>query len=98
MLLKKLNTAQFVGIGLLISLLAFAFLQPFCYPVDENLQDLTKILQSGSSAHWFGTDHFGRDIFTDCGICGVCVGIWLIHRHCGGLFWRISGQSFRFFV
>ncbi|WP_315043458.1 ABC transporter permease [Faucicola mancuniensis] len=62
MLLKKLNTAQFVGIGLLISLLAFAFLQPFYYPVDENLQDLTKILQSGSSAHWFGTDHFGRDM------------------------------------
>ena len=63
MLLKKLNTAQFVGIGLLISLLAFAFLQPFYYPVDENLQDLTKVLQSGSSAHWFGTDRTDDGIF-----------------------------------
>lgn len=59
---NKLQISQKIGSILLIVLLLFAFLQPVFYAVDGNLQDLTAILQPASNQHWFGTDHFGRDM------------------------------------
>lgn len=54
--------AQKLGLVLLVLILGFAYLQPFFYPADENLQNLSATLQGFSASHWFGTDHFGRDM------------------------------------
>lgn len=61
-MLKKFSFAQQCGFILLIALLTFAYLQPYFYPMDENLQNLTKTLQKPTALYWFGTDHFGRDM------------------------------------
>lgn len=57
-----LQPVQKFGGLLLILLLVFAFLQPLYYPIDADIQDLGNMLQSSSISHWFGTDHFGRDM------------------------------------
>ncbi|RXT08181.1 ABC transporter permease [Ammoniphilus sp. CFH 90114] len=48
-----------VGFVFLISLLA-----PFITPYDPIKNNLAEALQGPSLKHWFGTDNFGRDIFT----------------------------------
>ena len=59
---NALSLSQKFGGILLLLLLIFAFLQPIYYPIDANIQDLSAMLQSSSISHWFGTDHFGRDM------------------------------------
>jgi len=61
--LKKNRMAIF-GIGILLILLITALFADFIapYPFDE--QDLFSTLQGPCSAHWFGTDEFGRDILS----------------------------------
>lgn len=59
---NTLPLGQKFGGFLLLLLLIFAFLQPIYYPIDANVQDLSGMLQSSSVSHWFGTDHFGRDM------------------------------------
>lgn len=60
--IKGLQPLQKFGLILLIALLGFAYLQPLYYPMDKDAQDLSAVLQSASASHWFGTDHFGRDM------------------------------------
>ncbi|MDF2091109.1 ABC transporter permease [Knoellia sp. 3-2P3] len=54
-----------VGVGLtaLVVLLALAGLLGLT-PYDPARQDVTVALQGPSSSHWFGTDQFGRDVFS----------------------------------
>ncbi|MDG6895142.1 ABC transporter permease [Volucribacter amazonae] len=61
-MLKSLSFAQKCGLFLLCFLFAFAYLQPYFYPMDEALQNLNKTLQKPSTLYWLGTDHFGRDM------------------------------------
>lgn len=61
-MLKNFSLAQKCGLFLLCLLLAFAYLQPYFYPMDEALQNLSKTLQKPTALYWFGTDHFGRDM------------------------------------
>jgi len=53
--------AGLVIVGLLV---LAAVLAPWLTPYDPIQQDLTNTLQSPSSAHWLGTDKYGRDILT----------------------------------
>lgn len=39
-------------------------LAPVITQYEQNTNDLSITLQAPSAAHWFGTDHLGRDIFT----------------------------------
>ncbi|MCB1446781.1 MAG: ABC transporter permease [Rhizobiaceae bacterium] len=48
-----------VGLWVLIALLA-----PWIAPYDPNTVDIVKALQGPSTAHWFGTDQVGRDVFS----------------------------------
>lgn len=65
--LKKLLKSNYLfTLGLIICLfwIIMAILAPVAAPYDPIAQDLTMRLQSPSAAHLFGTDNFGRDIFS----------------------------------
>jgi peptide/nickel transport system permease protein len=58
------DTALIIGAGMLVAILAASLLLSFFGPYDPIAQDLTNVLKPPSAAHLFGTDNFGRDIFT----------------------------------
>jgi peptide/nickel transport system permease protein len=54
-----------VGVGLMVVVLLLALLSLFgLAPHDPAQQNVAESLQSPGSAHWFGTDQFGRDVFS----------------------------------
>jgi peptide/nickel transport system permease protein len=53
-----------VGTVLVGMILLVAVLAPWIAPYDPLAQDFSVRLQPPSRAHWFGTDQFGRDIFS----------------------------------
>jgi peptide/nickel transport system permease protein len=53
-----------VGGGILALLLLVALTAPLLAPQDPLEQNLYDRLQPPSASHWFGTDDFGRDIFS----------------------------------
>ena len=57
------NPLTAAGIAV-IALLLLAALAPWVAPHDPLQQDLSRALQPPSAAHWFGTDEFGRDLFS----------------------------------
>ena len=65
--LKKLFRSNYLfTLGVLICSfwILMAILAPVIAPYDPIMQDMSVMLQSPSKAHIFGTDHFGRDIFS----------------------------------
>lgn len=97
---KKQKTAIFA----LVILLILVLIAVFCYqiaPYGINEYDYSSVLQGPSSAHWFGTDEFGRDLFSrilcgtrislTVGLCAVTVGavsgtvLGLIAGYYGGI-------------
>ena len=70
---KKQKTAVAAAIVLII----LALIAIFCYqiaPYGINEYDYSSVLQGPSSEHWFGTDEFGRDIFSRV-ICGTRISL-----------------------
>lgn len=58
------NKAAIVG-GLIILFIIFVgIFGPFLVKTDPNAQNILNKLQPPSKEHWFGTDNFGRDIFS----------------------------------
>lgn len=53
-----------VGLTMLIITIAATVLTPFLSPYDPFALDFANAMQPPSASHWFGTDNFGRDIFT----------------------------------
>ena len=65
--LKKLLKSNYLfTLGILICLgwILAAVLAPVVAPYDPIAQDLSLRLEAPSAIHWFGTDNFGRDIFS----------------------------------
>lgn len=65
--LKKMFKSNYLFIfGVIICLfwIIMAIIAPFVAPYDPVVQDLTLRLKAPSAAHIFGTDNFGRDIFS----------------------------------
>ena len=65
--LKKLLKSNYLfTLGILICLgwILAAVLAPVVAPYDPIAQDLSLSLKAPSAIHWFGTDNFGRDIFS----------------------------------
>lgn len=58
------NKAAVVGMAIVILLLLVAIFGKWLVPYEPNLADLSVNKQPPSSAHWFGTDEQGRDIFS----------------------------------
>jgi peptide/nickel transport system permease protein len=52
------------GAGVLVLILVLAIFAPLIAPYDPMALNPVDRLQTPSARHWFGTDHFGRDIFT----------------------------------
>ena len=64
--LKKLvrNPLSVVGLVVIGALLLVAAFAPWIATHDPLVQDLANTLKAPDSAHWFGTDEYGRDIFS----------------------------------
>lgn len=65
--LKKLVKSNYLftfGVVICLFWIIAAILAPVIAPHDPIAQDLTLRLKAPSSEHWFGTDNFGRDIFS----------------------------------
>jgi peptide/nickel transport system permease protein len=56
--------ATLVGFGIVGLFLLLAIIGPWLAPYSYSQQDLDSRLQPPSAQHWFGTDQFGRDIFS----------------------------------
>src|SRR4029434_10431110 len=53
-----------VGAAIIGVMIAAALLAGIVSPYDPLTTDYGKMLQAPNSFHWFGTDTFGRDVFT----------------------------------
>ncbi|WP_048602859.1 ABC transporter permease [Rubeoparvulum massiliense] len=70
------NPRVLIGGGIIFIFTLIAFLAPYLtsYPIDGNYWE--ERLQPPSSEHWFGTDDFGRDLFTRV-IYGARLSLWV---------------------
>ncbi|MGM3171837.1 MULTISPECIES: ABC transporter permease [Dickeya] len=58
------NPLTAIGLAIVLLLLLMAVFSPLIATHDPLAQDLTNALQAPSASHWFGTDEFGRDVFS----------------------------------
>ena len=65
-----------VGAAIIGLMIVAAILAGFVSPYDPLATDYGKMLQAPSSSHWFGTDSFGRDVFTRI-IYGSRTALWI---------------------
>ncbi|RWR29151.1 ABC transporter permease [Sinirhodobacter populi] len=66
LVLKNLprSPAGAIGLVMLLVTLLATVLTPWLSPWDPYALDFGAAMQAPSASHWFGTDNFGRDIFT----------------------------------
>lgn len=66
MLIKRLRRypAALIGLCIVIFFIIMTIFGPLVSPYGYAKQDLNNRLQPPSTEHWFGTDQFGRDIFS----------------------------------
>nr|WP_027713071.1 ABC transporter permease [Dickeya chrysanthemi] len=64
LLLMMRNPLTAIGLAIVLLLLLMAVFSPLIATYDPLAQDLTNALQAPSASHWFGTDEFGRDVFS----------------------------------
>ncbi|CAG8998732.1 MAG: putative D,D-dipeptide transport system permease protein DdpC [Candidatus Celerinatantimonas neptuna] len=60
---RWLNTYH-IGLALVLLLIAIALLAPLIAPFNPNVQHISERLMEPNAHHWFGTDRFGRDLFS----------------------------------
>lgn len=58
------NKSAVIGGGIVIFFILLAIFGPMLTPIDPNATDITNKNQPPSADHWFGTDNYGRDMFT----------------------------------
>lgn len=62
--LRRADGKLLVGGAMLGVLIALSLLAPFIIPYDPVALDITSRLQPPSTAHWLGTDEYGRDVLS----------------------------------
>lgn len=60
----KRNKLSWVGVGLLVLIVALAVLAPWIAPYDPIKQNILNRLQPPSAQFWLGTDTYGRDVLS----------------------------------
>ena len=58
------NPLTAAGVVVILLLMLVAALAPWIAPHDPLQHNLANALQAPSASHWFGTDEFGRDVFS----------------------------------
>jgi peptide/nickel transport system permease protein len=58
------NPMTLAGSLVVLVLVAMAALAPWIAPLDPQAQDLSMALHAPGAGHWFGTDEYGRDVFS----------------------------------
>lgn len=75
------NKIAMVSAIILLIMIILAIFAPLVTVYDPDKQVLTERLLSPSAKHWFGTDEFGRDIFTRCIYgCRVSLSVGIISQ------------------
>ena len=75
------NKVAVVSALILISLIVICFIAPLITSYDPEKQALSERLLSPSLKHWWGTDQYGRDIFTRCVYgCRVSLSVGIISQ------------------
>ncbi|MDQ0156177.1 ABC transporter permease [Robertmurraya andreesenii] len=70
------NKIAVAGTVIVLFFIVVAIIAPVIAPEGINEQKLAKRLLSPSSEHWFGTDDFGRDIFSRV-VYGARISLWV---------------------
>ncbi|MFD2444936.1 nickel transporter permease [Bacillus sp. CGMCC 1.16607] len=70
------NRLALIGLGIVIFFIIVAIIAPWIAPYSYKGVDLPKRLLPPSSDHWFGTDDFGRDIFSRI-VYGARISLWV---------------------
>ena len=93
-----------ISFALILIFVVIALIGPLIAPYDPNVQVLSDNLQKPSAAHWFGTDHLGRDVLSRivygtrislyaslfAGLIAAAAGIFL--GLLAGYFGKVTGQ------
>jgi len=58
------NKLSWLGLALLVFIVAIAVFAPLLSPYDPLAQDILHRLEPPSAAHWLGTDTYGRDVMS----------------------------------
>lgn len=58
------NKLAMLSLAAIIFMILLALVGPYVAPYSYKAQDYGALLQSPNSAHYFGTDNFGRDVFS----------------------------------
>lgn len=75
------NKVAVISALILISLIIICFIAPLITSYDPEKQALSEHLLSPSLKHWWGTDQYGRDIFTRCVYgCRVSLSVGIISQ------------------
>ncbi len=90
------NKAAIAGMIVILILILTAIFADFIAPYHYSTQDLQNVRQAPSSENWFGTDNFGRDIFSrvvygsriSIQVGFIAVGVAMV---LGGILGSISG-------
>jgi peptide/nickel transport system permease protein len=72
----KKNKGALVGTGIVLFFIIIAILAPLLSPYGISEQQLSNRNAAPSSEHWFGTDDFGRDIFSRV-LYGSRISLWV---------------------
>ncbi|CAH0345117.1 ABC transporter permease [Bacillus sp. CECT 9360] len=72
----KKNKLAIVGLSIVAFFILLAILAPLIAPYDVAKQELSNKHLAPSGEHWFGTDEFGRDIFSRI-IYGARISLWV---------------------
>ncbi|REG82201.1 ABC transporter permease [Marinomonas pollencensis] len=62
--LRQLFNTFNIGLLLVVLLVVLALLAPYISTFDPNVQNIQDRLLAPNAQHWFGTDRFGRDLFS----------------------------------
>jgi peptide/nickel transport system permease protein len=65
-----------IGAGIIVIMILTALLAGLIAPFDPLTTDYAAMLQAPSWSHWFGTDSFGRDVFTRI-LYGARTALWI---------------------
>ena len=96
------NTSLVLGLAIIVVVLLASLFASYLTPYDPIAHNLRNMLKPPSWEHWFGTDNFGRDIFTrvlhaaklDLMIGFLCVVFpWILGSALGGIAGYFGGLA-----